>query len=70
MVISEVNLFYSLKCSFKNTDFFFLFYVYEWFAHMYVRVLHVWLVPEEAKKRVLDPMELELQEVISCSLGR
>jgi hypothetical protein len=38
----------------------FLFYGYEGFVCMYIYVSHICLVPEEAKKIVLAPLELEL----------
>lgn len=42
-----------------------IFYAYECFACIYVCTLHMCLVPAEARKGVLDSLELELQLVVT-----
>ena len=48
-----------------------LLYVYKYFAYMYECVQHECLVPapSEVQKRAPDPLELELQMVVSHSVG-
>jgi len=46
----------------------FVFYVYIYFACLYVCALCS-LSTEGHQKRVLDPLRLELQHVVSCSVG-
>jgi hypothetical protein len=47
--------------------FFFFNYMYGCFASMYIYATHALLVSEE--KSTLDPLELELQIIVSCPVG-
>jgi hypothetical protein len=53
--------FFSLLLNFQ----FIYFYIYEYFAWMNVYAPHACLMPIEARRWVLDPLELELRMVVS-----
>lgn len=56
--------------SFLKFSFCFIyFYMYKCFAGIYVCVSHVCLVPTEARRWVLDPLELELRMVGNYPYG-
>ena len=52
----------------SSSSFYFMFYVCECLACMHVYVPHV-CSAHRGQKRALDPLELELQEVVSYHVG-